>query len=430
MSSLSVIIANYNHAHYLRGALDAILSQSYQPTEIIIIDDGSTDDSREVICEFARAHSTIRFLQNDRNMGAVFTANRALALASGDYVYAAAVDDRVGPAFFERSMGLLEQHPEAGLCCSDPASFDRTGIISTNPNRWSEHPRYLPPDDLAAVLRGGFIAGHTAIAKRVHMTALGGFRTELKWACDWFLWLAIGFRFGICYVPAPLAAFRRRLDSFSAVGERDRQQHAAVLTNLLHLVRSPECRDVLPYFVRSGAFQHFGPQLVDLVLADPAHWTLETLLLLLYPLYEWSTRMASDRDRRQENLRARLEQLVPSIVARCARDNVRSIALFGAGSHSRALLPLWLQAGGPPPTAVLVSDAGPSTQFMGLSVVRAADYHPSADEAILLSSSSYEGEMAAVCERLWPRNKCYRLYHPEDDGAPASEPSWEAIARP
>ena len=425
MSTLSVIMANYNHAHFVGGALRAILSQSRQPNEVIVVDDGSTDDSVEVISGFERTHANVRLYRNDANRGVVFTANRALSLASGDYVYAAAADDRIGPRFVERSMAMLEAHPQAALCCSDPASFDHTGVVSRNANGWSDRACYFTPQDFASVLRGGFIAGHTTIARRTLMLELEGFRPELKWACDWFLWLVLGFRHGICYVPEPLAAFRRRLDSFSAVGERDREQQDEVLTQLLGLMRCQEYRDVLPLFVRSGAFHHFGPQLVDLVLGDTAHWNLETLLLLLYPLHDWNLRMASDRHRRQENLKARLEQLIPSIVEQCARDRVSRVAFFGAGSHTQALLPMWQRANGPPVVAVLATDPGRQSEVAGLPVVRAADYHPAAGEGIVLSSNSFETEMAETCRRLWPDRPHYTLYHVKNGDESTREPIWE-----
>ena len=428
MSTLSVIIANYNHAHYLEGALGAILAQSYQPTEIIVIDDGSTDDSVRIIHEFETRFPIIRSYRNDENHGAVFTANRALTLASGDYVYASAVDDRVGPGLFEHSMRLLSEHPEAGLCCSDPASFDHTGIIGGNPNRWSDRPCYFSSDSLAAVLKGGFIAGHTAIAKRSAMLEVGGFLPHLKWVCDWFLWLVIGFRYGICYVPEPLAAFRRRADSFSAVGERDRVQQAEVLAHLLTLVRSPVYRDVLPQFVRSGVFHHFGPQAVDLVLGDTKHWNLETLLLMLFPLHEWSASMASDQQRRRANVSANLSQLVPWVIEQCRQDNVERTVIYGAGSHSEILLPLWREAYGPPITRIVVTDPGDSWEFMGLPVSRASDYRPTPGVGIVLSSNTFECEMAEACERMWPETPYFPLYHSRDGSDSTIEPVWEEAA--
>src|SRR3954464_2600182 len=68
--TLSVLMPNYNHAHYLPTSVGAILAQSYQPMEILILDDGSTDGSYSILEEFARLEPRIRLSRNERNMGA------------------------------------------------------------------------------------------------------------------------------------------------------------------------------------------------------------------------------------------------------------------------------------------------------------------------------------------------------------------------
>ena len=421
MSTLSVIMANYNHVHFVGGALRAILTQSRQPDEIIVIDDGSTDDSVEVLREFETKHSIVSLYRNKENRGAVFTANRALALASSDYVYSAAADDRVGPGLFEKSMKMLEAHPDAGLCCSDPATFDHTGFISMDERQFSDRPCYLSPDSLTTVLKGGFIAGHTSIVKRSAMVEMGGFRPELMWVCDWFLWLAIGFRYGVCYLPEPLAAFRRNPYSFSAVGERDREQQAKALTQVLALVKSPEYRDLLPRFIRSSAFCHFRQRIVDLVLGDPDQWDVDTLLLVLFPLHQWSTQIVVDRQKR----RATMERLVPEAIAQCRRENVTRAVIYGAGSHTEQLLPLWREAAGPPVERILVTTPD-VWEFMGLPVSRASDYRPMPGDGIVLSSAMFEVEMAATCERLWPNTPYIPLHHAGPARESTVEPMWES----
>ena len=217
--SLSVCMANYNDGHYIGEALQAILDQTFGPREVIVVDDSSTDDSVAVIQQFADRNPIIYLIRNDRNQGAVFSHNRALGIASGDYVYLAAANDKVLPGLFEKSMNLLSQYPQAGLCCSDPAWFDdRTSIIRETKLHWSDKPCYFSAEALAKVIKGGWIAGHTSIVKRAALLEAGGLIEGLRWHCDWFALLVIAFRYGICYIPEPLAMLRVHLNSYSASG--------------------------------------------------------------------------------------------------------------------------------------------------------------------------------------------------------------------
>src|SRR2546429_8407572 len=115
---LSVIVPNYNHARFLPNCLEAILRQSEQPFEIIVIDDDSTDNSVEVIEAFKKRSPIIRFYRHDQNRGVVSGMNRGLELARGDYGYYAAADDQVFPGFFEKALRLLNDHPQAALFCT------------------------------------------------------------------------------------------------------------------------------------------------------------------------------------------------------------------------------------------------------------------------------------------------------------------------
>jgi glycosyltransferase involved in cell wall biosynthesis len=152
-STLSVILPNYNHGRFIGRAVTALLSQERKPDEIIIIDDGSTDDSRDIINAISSTSAIVRVLVNGTNKGVTLSLMRGLDAATATYVYLAAADDWVLPGFFAAALQLLESHPQAALVCGEANLVaGRTGkSLGMRPAvRPSARAAYLAPDAVAA----------------------------------------------------------------------------------------------------------------------------------------------------------------------------------------------------------------------------------------------------------------------------------------
>ena len=111
---ITVLMPVYNAEKYLRSAIDSILAQTYRDFELLIIDDGSTDGSRDIVAGYA--DSRIRRVENGQNRGLIATLNRGLDLARGEYIARMDADDVSLPERFERQVDFLEAHPEIGAC--------------------------------------------------------------------------------------------------------------------------------------------------------------------------------------------------------------------------------------------------------------------------------------------------------------------------
>src|SRR4030042_5799761 len=128
--SLTVCMPNYNHARYIVEALESVVAQTVPPTEIIVVDDASTDDSLEVIEDFAARHRIVRVIKNSSNIGCYNSVNRAFAEAKGDYIDLMQADDKVLPGFFEKSITLVEKYTAAGMCANYPKYIDALGNLT------------------------------------------------------------------------------------------------------------------------------------------------------------------------------------------------------------------------------------------------------------------------------------------------------------
>src|SRR5438046_3056430 len=195
LPTLSVVVPNYNHARYLPISLKAILGQSTPATEVIVIDDASTDDSMNVLQQLAREYPRLRVFRNEKNQGVVHTLNRGLDLARERYVFLPAADDEVAPGLFEKSLQLLTQFPQAGLSCTIADWREAaTGLQWHVGVGMGESPSYLSPERMVKLERKRqlFISSNTVVWKRSVLLDTGKFIPELKSSADWFTCSVIG----------------------------------------------------------------------------------------------------------------------------------------------------------------------------------------------------------------------------------------------
>jgi glycosyltransferase involved in cell wall biosynthesis len=113
--TISVIVPNYNHARYLRRRIDSILTQTYQDFELVLLDDCSTDSSREILATYAD-NTKVRLVYNTENSGSVFRQwNKGVRMALGRYVWIAESDDYADPRFLARLVQILKEQAEVAF---------------------------------------------------------------------------------------------------------------------------------------------------------------------------------------------------------------------------------------------------------------------------------------------------------------------------
>jgi glycosyltransferase involved in cell wall biosynthesis len=124
---VSVAIPVFNGDNYLAEALDSILAQTYRDFEIVISDNGSSDDTENICRRYAEQDSRVRYFRHDVNQGASWNFRRAVALASGEYFVFLAHDDKWAPEFLEKCVAILDTKPEVVLCYPKAIEIDPQG---------------------------------------------------------------------------------------------------------------------------------------------------------------------------------------------------------------------------------------------------------------------------------------------------------------
>lgn len=207
--TISAVIPLYNHENYIDAALDSVLSQSVPATEIIVIDDGSTDRSWNKLQQRAAQDSRI-IAWSHPNQGAHNTLNAAIERATGDYVTILNSDDCYLPGRFDACTKSLSANPQADVVCSALTFIDAKGKQQKNPWYQQALAFYQKSGDLVlSLINGNFLmtTSNLFIRRRV-FSEIGGF-SGLRYAhdLDFFLRL-LGQRKTILWLENPLLAYR------------------------------------------------------------------------------------------------------------------------------------------------------------------------------------------------------------------------------
>jgi glycosyltransferase domain-containing protein len=281
--SVSVLLCNYNDSQYLQTSLSAICEQTRPPDEVIVVDDGSTDNSLDIIRDFARRYPFMQILTNERNRGLLYSIDRALMQASSEFVVWAAADDRLLPNFLERNVEYLAQNRNVQMTLSRLATFQDGSdeIYSyTELNHgpafdFGTNAKYWSPAELRERLKKHYLwlSGNTSVVNRNCLIRAGGFDKNLRWHADYFAFWVVALRHGVCTIPETLAAMRERAQTYSSSGMSRRTEQRATLARLADKLVTLGWRDIgLAVFRCPSLISPFGPLMLEVLLVRPRRW--------------------------------------------------------------------------------------------------------------------------------------------------------------
>lgn len=208
-ADFSVVIPLYNKEREVARAVRSALTQTVPPREIIVVDDGSTDRSAEVV---AAIGSPLVKLIRQPNGGVCAARNRAIAESSGEYIALLDADDAWKPGFLEEIAALIVEFPGCGIYCT---AFD---IVSDG----RSHPAPTPSERgiVANFFRDSahrYIAIPSAsVIPRQVLNEVGGFPLGMKLGEDQYVWIKIARRYPVCFSPRRLADYSREASNRSS----------------------------------------------------------------------------------------------------------------------------------------------------------------------------------------------------------------------
>jgi len=198
---VSTVITSYNKGPYLAEAIDSALAQDYPRQEVLVIDDGSTDNTHEVAESYG---DRIRYIRQE-NMGQPTAKNRGIREARGEFVAFLDGDDRWRPGKLSKQVEYFGRNPALGLVYTDRLTFRGEEVVDESGKRRGPYYRGKVLDRL---LINMIIPFSSAVARRRCLIAIGMFDESLAIAPDFDLWLRLGKEYEIDYVDEVLVEYR------------------------------------------------------------------------------------------------------------------------------------------------------------------------------------------------------------------------------
>lgn len=208
---VSVIIPLFNARQYVRGAIDSVLSQTYRNIEIIVVDDGSTDNPEIVLEKYS---DRIKFIRLEENKGPSIARNIGIRTSTGEYLVFLDADDYVSTEKIEMEIEVLEKHPETGWVYESSLTFDEDGRVFRELPQKFLQPNEDPPQGKIfhrLILRNLMVVNAVMIKRGV--LDVGTFDESLRGFEDWDLWLRVSAKYEVKYIDKALAFVRFHPDS-------------------------------------------------------------------------------------------------------------------------------------------------------------------------------------------------------------------------
>lgn len=227
---VSVVIPTYNYARYLDEAIKSVLSQSYETLELIVLDDGSTDETRRVL----QKYTDLLYWETHQNMGQAATLNKGWSMSKGQILAYLSPDDVFLPDVVATSVRYLQANPDVVMTYCDYYLIDASSKFLRRVNApefdyWEMVTRYVCPPGPGAFIRRG------------PAEAAGAWNKSFRLSPDYDYWLRLGLQGDFLRIPEALAGFRVHdlSQSFATADERKSDEYIEVISGFYKSQRVP-----------------------------------------------------------------------------------------------------------------------------------------------------------------------------------------------
>jgi len=264
---VTVYITNHNYGKYINKAVQSVLNQSLKNFELIIIDDGSKDNSKKIIERYNENKKITSIFQ--KNKGLIVSNNLALRLAKGKYILRLDADDWLDPHALEIMSNILERNPKIGLVFPDYHEVDRGGKILRSIRRHNFKKVKLLDQPAH---------GACTLVRKENLIDIGGYDEEFNCQDGYYLWIRFIKKYSIRNVNLPLFYYRQHGDSLSTNTKRILDNRSKIIKKILNKESKKKIRVLAIIPIRGLKINRYSLVLRKLKKKPLVFYTIENLL--------------------------------------------------------------------------------------------------------------------------------------------------------
>lgn len=245
---LSITLINYNHGHFLNHCLERICKNNIKPNQLIIVDDGSTDNSKNVLNDYKDRYSFIETHYLSKNHGALYAANLARSKVKNNHMYCASADDFIELDFIENIHEAIRISPKAGVIFSQMKMLENNEVIYTAKAELPSF-QFINPQCFLDDFLKKKPSTHSHAAATVYNTKafnkVGGMPSTFTGFRDTLVIRLLGLKYGAVYIDKPLVNFRCNEKSISSSYNKNTQSIKLTI-NEVHKLMTNEFKEYFP----------------------------------------------------------------------------------------------------------------------------------------------------------------------------------------